>query len=152
MKLHSHILILYFSLSIIFISSVYNSNSGTELRHQSADSLSAAHKKLFNAYTAIKNKRSDTVYVFNPADSIRWIDSVRYIVKDSVVLVPHDTTVIQFKDSIIYNFRDSVLVRYDERTFPVETIERYLNLFFRTENVEDTAGLHFNIEIFDGLN
>ena len=66
------------------------------------------------------------------------------------MLVPHDTTIIQCKDSIIYNFRDSVIVHYDERTFPVETIERYLNLFFRTENVEDTARLHFNFEVFDG--
>ena len=150
MKLQHLILILNLSLFLIFISSGCNSNSGTELQHQGVDSLSAPYKKLFNDYTAIKSKRPDTVYIFNPVDSIRWIDSVRYVVKDSVVPVSHDTTIIHLKDSLVYNFRDSVIVCYDERSFPAETLERYLNLFFRTENVKDTTGLHFNFEIYDG--
>ncbi len=150
MKLQHLILILNFSLFLIFISSRCNSNSGTELQHQSADSLSASYKKLFNDYTAIKDKRPDTVYIYNPVDSIRWVDSIRYVRKDSVVLIPHDTTIIHLKDSLVYKFRDSVIICYEERNFPVETLERYLNLFFRTENVKDTAGLHFNFEIYDG--
>ncbi len=85
-------------------------------------------------------------------------DSIRYILKDSIVLITHDTLIVHFKDSLIYNFidttvynfRDSVIITYDERTFPTETIEKYLNLFFKTDNLNDTTGLHFNFEVFDG--
>ncbi len=93
-----------------------------------------------------------------PIDSINWIDSTRYILKDSIVLIPHDTLIIHLKDSLVYNFkdttlynyRDSVIVTYDDRTFPTETIEKYLNLFFKTDNLTDIIGLHFNFTTFDG--
>ena len=130
------------------------------------DSLSESYELLFKDYTAIKNKKSDTVFVFSPVDSIRWIDSVRYVFRDSVLFIPHDTliihlrdslvynfkdsTVFSYRDSILYNYRDSVVVCYDDRTFPEDSIVRYLNLFFRTDDVSDTAGLHFNFEVFDG--
>ena len=91
-----------------------------------SDIFQSDHSTLFLDYTAIKNKTPDTVFVFSPVDSIRWIDSIRYVIKDSVV------------------------ISYDERTFPEDTIDRYLNLFFRTDNVNDTAGLHFNFLVFDG--
>ena len=61
-----------------------------------------------------------------------------------------DSTVFSYRDSILFNYRDSVVVSYDERTFPEDSIFRYLNLFFRTDEVSDTAGLHFNFEVFDG--
>ena len=78
--------------------------------------------------------------------------------RDSIILIPHDTLIIHIKDSLVYNFRDTLLYNlqrfnnclYDERTFPEESIERYLNLFFQTDNLEDTAGLRFNFSIFDG--
>ncbi len=92
----------------------------------SLDSLSDSYDSLLPNYTAVKNKPPDTVFVFNPVDSINWIDSIRYVV------------------------RDSVIISYEERTFPADSIIRYLNLFFRTDNVKDTAGLHFNFEVFDG--
>ncbi len=92
----------------------------------SLDSLSHFYDSLFPNYTAVKNKTPDTVFVFNPVDSINWIDSIRYVVKDSVI------------------------VSYEERTFPVDSIIRYLNLFFKTDDVSDTAWLHFNFEIFNG--
>ena len=37
----------------------------------SLDSLSDSYNSMFKDYTAIKNKRSDTVFVFSPVDSIR---------------------------------------------------------------------------------
>ena len=134
------------------------SNSNEEPQIQKIDLVSAVDKKLNNGGTAIKNKKTDTVFVFNPVDSIRWIDSVRLVIKDSINLIPQDTLIVCLKDSlvynyidtIIYNYRDSVKVSYDERTFPEETIERYLNLFFKTENVNDTAGLHFNFSVYNG--
>ena len=92
----------------------------------SFDSLSGSYNSMINEYRAIKNKMRDTVFVFNPADSVRWIDSIRYVL------------------------RDSVIVSYDERTFPADSLTRYLNLFFRTDDVGDTAGLHFNFEVYDG--
>ena len=126
----------------------------------SLDSLSDSFNSMFKDYNAIKNKKSDTVFVFSPVDSIRWIDSIRYIFRDSVIFIPHDTliihlrdslvynfkdsTVFSYRDSILYNYRDSVVVSYDDRTFPEDSIVRYLNLFFRTDDVSDTAGLHFN--------
>ena len=132
----------------------------------SLDSLSDSFNSMFKDYNAIKNKRSDTVFVFSPVDSIRWIDSVRYIFRDSVIFIPHDTliihlkdslvynfkdsTVFSYRDSILYNYRDSVVVSYDDRTFPEDSIVSYLNLFFRTDDVSDTAGLRFNFLVFDG--
>ena len=105
-------------------------NDGIKVENESLkvslDSLSESYELLFRDFTAIKNKRRDTVFVFNPVDSINWIDSVRYV------------------------FRDSVVVSYDDRTFPEDSIIKYLNLFFRTDEVSDTAGLHFNFEVFDG--
>ncbi len=106
----------------------------------------------------LKITKPDTVFVSIPIDSINWIDSTRYILKDSIVLIPHDTLIIHLKDSLVYhykdttlnNYRDSVIISYDERTFPTETIEKYLNLFFKTDNLSDTTGLHFNFEVFDG--
>ena len=151
-------LMLTFVLFINLVDCACISNSNEEPQIQKIDSLSASYKKLNNDYTAIKNKKPDTVFVFNPVDSIRWIDSVRLVVKDSINLIPHDTLIVRLKDSlvynyidtIIYNYKDSVIVSYDERTFPEETIEKYLNLFFKTENVNDTAGLHFNFSTYDG--
>ena len=122
----------------------------------SLDSLSDSFNTLYRVYTNIKNKKSDTVFVFSPVDSIRYIDSIRYVLHDSIVFVPHDSLIIQFKDSVnykdstLYNYRDSVIVWYDERSFPSEMIDRYLNLFFKTENVSDTAGLHFNFSVYEG--
>ena len=43
-----------------------------------------------------------------------------------------------------------MVISYDDRTFPEDSIVRYLNLFFRTDDVSDTAGLHFNFLVFDG--
>ena len=145
-------------LSLNLVDCACNSNSNEETQIQKIDSLSVSYNKLYTDYTAIKNKKPDTVFVFNTADSIRWIDSVRLVIKDSINLIPRDTLVVRLKDSlvynyidtIIYNYKDSVIVSYDERTFPEETIEKYLNLFFKTENVNDTAGLHFNFSVFDG--
>ena len=116
----------------------------------SLDSLSESYELLFRDFTAIKNKRQDTVFVFNPVDSINWIDSVRYVFRDSVVYSFKDSTVFSYRDSILFNYRDSVVVSYDDRTFPEDSIIKYLNLFFRTDEVSDTAGLHFNFEVFDG--
>ena len=132
----------------------------------SLDSLSDSYHLMFQKYNAIKNKRSDTVFIFSPVDSIRWIDSLRYVFRDSVLFIPHDTlivhlrdslaynfkdsTVFNYRDSILYNYRDSVVFSYDERTFPEDSIVRYLNLFFRTDDVRDTARLNFNFEVFDG--
>ena len=132
----------------------------------SLDSLSDSYSSLYQDYSAIKNRKSDTVFVFSPVDSINWIDSLRYVFRDSVLFIPHDTLIIHFKDSLVYNFRDStvfsyrdsvlynyrdsVVVCYDDRTFPEDSIVRYLNLFFRTDDLGDTAGLHFNFEVFDG--
>ena len=147
--------------SVLFINLVdcaCISNSNEEPQIQKIDSLSVSYNKLYNDYSAIKNKKPDTVFVFNPVDSIKWIDSVRLVVKDSINLIPHDTLIVHLKDSLVYNYidtiiyncKDSVIVSYDERTFPEETIEKYLNLFFKTENVNDTAGLHFNFSAYDG--
>ena len=111
-------------LNLVDCARIINSNEEPQI--QKIDLVSAVDKKLNNGYTAIKNKKTDTVFVFNPVDSIRWIDSVRLV------------------------YKDSVLVSYDERSFPEETIERYLNLFFRTDDVNDTLGLHFNFEVYDG--
>ena len=132
----------------------------------SLDSLSDSYNSLYHDYTAIKNRKPDTFFVFSPVDSIRYIDSIRYVFKDSVLFIPHDTlivhlrdslvynfqdsTVYNYRDSIMYDFRDSLVIFYDERTFPEDNIVRYLNLFFRTENVGDTAGLHFNFSVFEG--
>ncbi len=132
-------------------------NENVSLRF-SLDSLSNAYDSLYDDYTSIKNKKPDTVFISIPTDSINWIDSTRYILKDSIVLIPHDTLIIHLKDSLIYNYKDttlynyldSVIVTYDERTFPTETIEKYLNLFFKTDNLSDTTGLHFNFEVFNG--
>ena len=154
----SFIEILLPSLFLILFESGCITNSNAELRNQKIDSLSVSYNKLYKDYTAIKNKKPDTVFVFNPVDSIKWVDSVRLVIKDSINLIPHDTLIVRLKDSlvynyvdtIIYNYKDSVIVSYDERTFPEETIEKYLNLFFKTENVNDTAGLHFNFSVYDG--
>ena len=132
----------------------------------SLDSLSDSYHSMFQEYNAIKYKQSDTVFVFSPVDSIRWIDSVRYVFRDSVLFISQDTliihlrdslvynfkdsTVFNYRDSILYNYRDSVVVSYDARTFPEDSIVRYLNLFFRTDDVGDTAGLHFNFSTYDG--
>ena len=124
----------------------------------SLDSLSNSFDSLLNDYTAIKNKNPDTVFIYSPIDSINWIDSIRYVLKDSVVIVPHDTLIIHLKDSLVYNYRDttvynyrdSISVTYDDKNFPTETINKYLNLFFQTERLTDTTGLHFNVLIFDG--
>ena len=125
--------IIYLSCGSIGISNIlHKDNDINKLKNEDAglksslDSLPDFYYPSFHDYTAIKNKTPDTVFVFNPVDSINWIDSIRYIVKDSVIL------------------------SYDERTFPADSIVKYLNLFFRTDNVSDTAGLHFNFEIFDG--
>ncbi len=131
-------LMLTFVLSINLVDCACNSNSNEEPQIQKIDSVSASYKKLNNGYTAIKNKKPDTVLVFNPVDSINWIDSVRLVVKDSIILIPHDTLVIHLKDSLVYNYidttvysyKDSIIIAYDERTFPEEIIEKYLNLFF----------------------
>ena len=55
-----------------------------------------------------------------------------------------------FRDTLLYNYKDSIIVSYDERTFPEENIEKYLNLFFQTDNIDDTAGLKYNFSIFNG--
>ncbi|MFZ0456083.1 MAG: hypothetical protein WCE54_21660 [Ignavibacteriaceae bacterium] len=132
-------------------------NENTSLKF-SLDSLSNSYNLLYDDYSSIKNKKPDTVFVSIPIDSINWIDSTRYILKDSIVLITYDTLKVRFRDSLIYNFidttvynlRDSVIITYDDRTFPIETIEKYLNLFFKTDNVSDTTGLHFNFEVFEG--
>jgi hypothetical protein len=138
------------------------------------DSLSNKYNLLNEAYKNIKMKKPDTVFVYNPVDSINWIDSVRYNIKDSLVLIPHDTTVINFRDStiliphdtliihakdtLVYNYKDSTLInykdstiiKYDMRAFPEKEFIKYLNLFFKADNAEDTTGLRYNISIFDG--
>ncbi|MGB8317651.1 MAG: hypothetical protein WCE54_05980, partial [Ignavibacteriaceae bacterium] len=138
------------------------------------DSLQQDYNILNQNYVELKNKPADTIKISVPADSINWIDSTRYVLKDSVVLIPHDTTIINLKDSLViiphdtlitkikdslvynfrdtllYNYKDSIIISYDERTFPEENIEKYLNLFFKTDNVNDTAGLKYNFSIFDG--
>ena len=137
-------------------------------------SLQQDYEVLNQKYVELKNKTADTITISVPSDSINWIDSTRYVLKDSLVFIPHDTTIINYKDSIIlvphdtlvihikdslvynfrdtllYNYLDSIIVSYDERTFPEENIEKYLNLFFQTDNVGDTAGLRFNFSVFNG--
>ena len=39
----------------------------------SLDSLSDSYNSLFQDYSAIKNRKSDTVFVFSPVDSIRGL-------------------------------------------------------------------------------
>ena len=41
-----------------------------------------------------------------------------------------DSLVYNYIDTTIYSYKDSIIVSYDERTFPEEIIEKYLNLFF----------------------
>jgi hypothetical protein len=155
------------TLSVLILTSLFScsnnskefelQNENTVLKYQ-LDTLQNSYNILNQKYIDIKNKRADTVKILVPTDSINWIDSIRYDVRDSVQLIPHDTLITHIKDSLVYNFRgtllynylDSVIVSYDERTFPEENIERYLNLFFQTDNVEDTAGLRFNFSVFNG--
>ena len=139
------------------ISKLFYNDQGTDkLKEENAflrvsqDSLSESYESLFREFTAIKNKKPDTVFVFNPVDSIKWIDSVRYVFMDSVIYSFKDSTIFSYRDSILYNNRDSINVSYDDRTFPEDSVVRYLNLFFRTDDAGDTAGLHFNFEVFDG--
>ena len=77
-------------------------------------------------------------------------DTLVVHLRDSVVYCFKDSTIFSYRDSILYKYRDSVIVSYDERTFPEDSVIRYLNLFFRTDDVSDTAGLHFNFKVFDG--
>ena len=63
----------------------------------SLDSLSESFNSMFKDYNAIKNKKSDTVFVFSPVDSIRCIDSIRYVFRDSVFFIPHDTLIIHLR-------------------------------------------------------
>ena len=124
------------------------------------DSLQNIYIILNQKYLDAKDKTADTVNILVPTDSINWIDSVRYNIKDSIEFIPHDTLITHIKDSLVYNFRDtllynykdSIIVSYDERTFPKENIEKYLNLFFQTDNIEDTAGLKYNFSDFSTAN
>jgi len=171
-----------FSALILSISLFSCSNDSNDIKLQNEniglknqlDSLLNSYDNLYENYLDVKSRLPDTVNIIIPTDSINWIDSVRYTIKDSLLLIPHDTTIINFKDSLVviprdtlithlkdslvynfrdtllYNYKDSIIISYDERTFPEENIEKYLNLFFKTDSVEDTAGLKFNFSVFDG--
>ncbi len=74
------------------------------LRYQ-LDSLNNNYKNLFEKYIDVKDKPPDTINILVPTDSINWIDSVKYHVKDSVNLIFHDTLTTHIKDSLVYNFK-----------------------------------------------
>jgi hypothetical protein len=151
------------------INEIFNNEDCSEYKNEninlkfSLDSLSSCYDSLYNDYNAIirqlPDKNPDTVFVYAPVDSTNWIDSIRYVFRDSIIIVPHDTLIVQLKDSLVYifkdttvyNYHDSVIVSYDDRNFPTEIINKYLNLFFKSDKLTDATGLHFNVLIFDGL-
>ena len=173
------IIVLFFGLVLLNFTCSNNSNelrlqNENIVLHNQLDSLQQEYNILDQKYVELKNIPPDTIEVLVPSDSINWIDSIRYVLKDSLVFITHDSTIINYKDSIVlvprdtliihikdsliyncrdtllYNYQDSTIISYDKRTFPEKNIEKYLNLFFKTDNVDDTAGLKFNFSIFDG--
>ena len=48
------------------------------------DSLQNIHIILNQKYLEAKDKTADTVNILVPIDSINWIDSIRYDIRDSV--------------------------------------------------------------------
>ena len=176
----SKILIPIITVILLHFLSCSNNSNNIQLQNENIilklqlDSLQNSYDILNIRYINLKNKPPDTCFIFTSSDSVNWIDSVMYSFKDSLVLIPHDTTVIDIKDSIIvilhdtlitrfkdslvyiyrdtllYSYIDSIIICYDEKSFPEESIEKYLNLFFRTDNIEDTAGLKYNFSAFDG--
>ena len=158
----SKVLILLSAIILIFSFNCSNESNELNCRMKililknQLDSLQNNYIYLNQKYIDAKDKIPDTVKILVPTDSINWIDSVRYNIKDSINLIPHDTLITHIKDSLVYNFRDtllynykdSIIISYDERTFPEENIEKYLNLFFQTDNIDDTAGLKYNFSDF----
>ena len=173
-------ILILFSVIILFNFDCSDNSNVISLQNENIvlkshlDSLQNEYNLLNQIYIEVKDRPPDTIKVLVPLDSINWIDSVKYTFRDSLVLIPHDTAIINYKDSIVlvphdtlivhlkdsiiynirdtllYNYIDSIIISYDERTFPEESIDKYLNLFFKTDNAEDTLGLKYNFSIFDG--
>ncbi len=146
-KMIKHIIILILLLFIGCSSAPIITNDCTQLQNEN----NLLNDSLLTLNKMIKGFKPDTVFIFNPVDSIRWHDSTKWIIKDSIKwsvkdsLNVIDSVIYQFKDSIRFKDSINIIDKYNPINLDESSIDSLLSW-----GIVDTTELFWNVINYNG--